>query len=93
MGVSMLLMLVAAMASDAVPMPADPVEVFVSDANEWLLASGRLPRDYRLRLLAMEPSERMQAITYLRRTGLLTGPAWPVADLLRPAHGSAERSQ
>ncbi|MDM7458689.1 MAG: hypothetical protein P3W94_004905 [Paracoccus sp. (in: a-proteobacteria)] len=54
------------------------------DADEWLLSGRGLPPGYRLRLMQMEPAERMQALAYLRRLGLLTGPSWPVEDLLKP---------
>lgn len=63
----------------------DPLQVFIADATGWLLEDGRLPPDYRLRLLAMEPADRVAALAHLRRIGLLTGAAWPVGDLLRPA--------
>lgn len=64
---------------------SNPLEAFIADATGWLLADGRLPPDYRLRLLAMEPADRVAALAHLRRMGLLTGAAWPVSDLLRPA--------
>lgn len=57
---------------------------FRRDADEWLLTGKSLPPDYRLRLMQMEPADRMQALAYLRRLGLLTGATWPVVDLLKP---------
>lgn len=89
MGVVAISILVAALAADA-PVPPDPVSHFVQEASEWLLTGQPLPRDYRLRLLAMEPGDRLRAIAYLRRVGLLSGAPWPVADLLRPVASQAE---
>lgn len=71
--------------SAAEPGATDPLEAFVADAKGWLLEGRPLPRDYRLRLLAMEPADRVAALAQLRRMGLLTGASWPVGDLLRPA--------
>lgn len=69
-----------------------PIEVvqpqaqpFIEEAAGWLLNGERLPVDYRLRLLAMEPEQRAQALVYLRRIGLLTDRPWSIEDLLRPA--------
>jgi hypothetical protein len=91
MGLSAITVLIVALTSDPATelVQPDPVASFVEDASGWLLEGRSLPRDYRLRLLAMSPADRIRAITYLRRTGLLTGAPWPVPDLLRPS--SADR--
>ncbi|MFN3526815.1 MAG: hypothetical protein ACK4YU_12050 [Paracoccus sp. (in: a-proteobacteria)] len=95
MAFSAITVLIVALAADPVPelVPTDPVTIFVEEASDWLLEGRSLPRDYRLRLLAMTPADRMRAITYLRRVGLLTGAPWPVADLLRPSSGVTEVEQ
>ncbi|MGP9806396.1 hypothetical protein [Paracoccus sp. NSM] len=80
-----LLLTLALSAAAPAPEATDPLETFIADATGWLLEQGRLPSDYRLRLLAMEPADRVAALAHLRRMGLLTGAAWPVGDLLRPA--------
>lgn len=58
---------------------------FRNRAEMALMAGEALPADYRQQLLRMPPAERIEAIIYLRRIGLLTGRAWRVDDLLRPA--------
>lgn len=81
--------LVMAMAlSDAAPTeePLLPeAAALASQATEWLLAGEALPADYRLRLLAMRPEARLQAIVFLRRAGLLTGDGWALSDILGPS--------
>lgn len=55
------------------------------EATDWLLTGEPLPRDYRVRLLAMPPEARLQALVFLRRSGLLTAEAWTLSDILSPA--------
>ncbi|MBU2956825.1 hypothetical protein Q4511_14885 [Paracoccus sp. 1_MG-2023] len=62
---------------------AGGIEAYRQQASEWLLTGQRLPRDYRVELMAMESADRISAIAYLRRIGLLTGRAWSLDDLLR----------
>lgn len=81
---SLCLMAAAAMAIDAEPTLPPAVAAFAAEANEWLLAGETLPPDYRLRVLAMSPADRVVTIIYLRRIGLLTEGAWSIDDLLRP---------
>lgn len=92
MGGAAISLLLAALAADA-PLADDPLSLFVQDASGWLLAGQALPRDYRLGLLAMEPGDRIRAIAYLRRVGLLSGPPWPVVDLLRPVASDTETEE
>lgn len=75
----------AVVALFATPPLADQPGPFEAMASEWLLSGQGLPRDYRLRLMQMDSADRLQAIIYLRRIGLLTEHPWPLDDLLRPA--------
>ncbi|MDN5569423.1 MAG: hypothetical protein L0G27_11875 [Paracoccus sp. (in: a-proteobacteria)] len=58
---------------------------FAADANGWLLSGQGLPRDYRVTLMQMDTADRISAIAYLRRIGLLTDRPWTLDDILRPA--------
>ncbi|MDQ1900964.1 hypothetical protein RAH32_10970 [Paracoccus sp. WLY502] len=57
------------------------------DATGWLLEGEALPPDYRARLMRMPPEARLQALVFLRRSGLLTSDAWALSDILDPAPG------
>ena len=61
------------------------------EATRWLLEGEPLPADYRLRLLAMPPDARLQALVFLRRAGLLTAEAWPLSDILGPVPATPEK--
>lgn len=63
---------------------------FADTAAGWLLAGQGLPRDYRVTLMQMDSADRIRAIAYLRRLGLLTGRPWSVDEILRPAASGAE---
>ncbi|WP_265501942.1 hypothetical protein [Paracoccus beibuensis] len=63
---------------------------FAETASGWLLAGQGLPRDYRVTLMQMEAADRIRAIAYLRRLGLMTGRPWPIDDILRPATDETE---
>lgn len=95
MGAAAITVFLVALATDPASelLPSDPVAQFVDEAADWLLSGQALPRDYRPRLLAMEPADRLHAIAYLRRTGLLTGTSWPVSDLLRPSNAVKETEE
>lgn len=58
---------------------------FTETASGWLLAGQGLPRDYRVMLMQMETADRIRAIAYLRRLGLMTENSWGIDDILRPA--------
>lgn len=58
---------------------------FAETASGWLLDGQGLPRDHRIMLMQMDSADRIRAIAYLRRLGLMTGQPWTVDDLLRPA--------
>lgn len=83
----MLIAAIIALGTSAVPaeMPMLPeAAAFASEAAGWLLEGRNLPPDYRLRLMRMPPEARLQALVFLRRSGLLTADAWPLDDILRP---------
>lgn len=58
---------------------------FQRQAEMTLLSGDRLAPDYRQQLLTLPPEDRIEAIIFLRRIGLLTGKRWRVDDMLRPA--------
>lgn len=60
------------------------------EATGWLLEGKPLPPDYRVRLMAMPPEARLQALVFLRRAGLLTAEAWALSDILDPAPAATE---
>lgn len=72
--------------------PAEPAllpdaAALADDATGWLLEGEALPPDYRARLMRMPPEARLQALVFLRRSGLLTSDAWALSDILDPAPG------
>lgn len=75
------LTLIATMAQTSAPALTD----FQAEINALLLDGLPLPPDYPHRLRAMPPAQRIEALIYLRRTGMLTGRVWPLVDLLAPA--------
>lgn len=66
------------------PMLPEAAEL-ASEATGWLLEGRPLPRDYRVRLMQMPPEARLQALIFLRRSGLLTAEPWRLSDILGPA--------
>ena len=66
---------------------------FVDDAQARMLAGQGLPQDFRRQLAGMAPVDRFAVVIWLRRAGLLTGPAIPIEEMLTllpdPAPGSA----
>ena len=76
-------------AATSVATELSPAEQFTREAEQWVLQGKALPPDYRLRLLQMEPADRIQAIIFLRRAGLLEGSAWTVQDMLRRDAGAS----
>lgn len=59
-------------------------------ADQAILNGDGLPEDYRLQLLGLPPEERLLAIIYLRRSGLLRDAPWSLDDILRPAAPDTE---
>lgn len=78
-----LLTVAVATSGTGAPAPTE-LEAFTSDASAMLLEGRELPADYRHRLRAMSPGDRLQAIVFLRRSGLLSGDLWSLEDILRP---------
>lgn len=60
---------------------------FVDDAQARMLAGQGLPQDFRRRLAGMAPADRYAVVIWLRRAGLLTGPAIPIDEMLAPLPG------
>ena len=69
---------------------AGDLDAYRQKASDWLLAGQRLPRDYRVELMAMDSADRIQAIAFLRRIGMLTGASWSLDDMLRAPVRPAE---
>ena len=82
-----LLALAAPTLAGELPVPADAPQAqpFIDSAEAWLLGGQPLPPDYRHQLMAMEPDQRLRAIVWLRRSGMLVDRAWPIGDLMQPA--------
>lgn len=86
-----LLALVAATgasAADTAPPAADaaratPLGEMMRELDAILLAGEALPPDFAPKLAPLPPGERLLAVAYARRAGLLTGPALPLDGLLR----------
>ncbi|AGT07451.1 hypothetical protein [Paracoccus aminophilus] len=69
---------------------AGPREALIAEALEALLDGRSLPADTDEQLRALSPADRLEVLVFLRRSGLLIGPTWPVERLLAP--GSSEGS-
>lgn len=63
-------------------------EAYASQAQNLLLAGQGLPRDFRRELAALDPVDRFAVVIWLRRSGLLTGPAIPLDEMLAPVPGN-----
>ena len=61
---------------------AKPLQEVLGDIDAILLAGEALPPDFVLGLLPLPPGERLVAVAYARRAGVLTGPALPLSVLL-----------
>lgn len=74
-------------AGDISPEQALPPAVaeIARKADQAILNGDGLPADYRLQLLGLPPDERLMAIIYLRRSGLLRDAPWSLDEILRPA--------
>ncbi|MFC3628541.1 hypothetical protein ACFOM8_03690 [Paracoccus angustae] len=81
------LVMVMGLAGTASADPAllPPAAALADEATDWLLEGESLPPDYRTRLMRMPPEARLQALVFLRRTGLLTTDPWTLSDVLDPA--------
>lgn len=65
--------------------PAPTRDVLMRDATEWLLNGEDLPRDIDERLMRLTPSDRIEVLVFLRRSGMMIGPGWSADRLLAPA--------
>ncbi|RNF32909.1 hypothetical protein A7A09_019770 [Paracoccus methylarcula] len=81
---------VAATALPDVSETSPEVSAFMEEASAWLLDGKGLAPNYRQLLQQMEPADRLQAIIFLRRSGLLTGDIWSLEDVLRPVPAPAQ---
>lgn len=59
-------------------------ETYAAEAQARMLAGQGLPRDFRRQLAALDPVDRFAVVIWLRRSGLLTGPAIPIEAMLAP---------
>lgn len=75
--------LASTLAVSTLPVAAD-ADSFAKAATDWLLAGEELPTDYLQQLAAMPPDQRLLAIVFLRRAGLLDGAPIPISTLLAP---------
>lgn len=92
MFLSALFALAGSIGQASMPMPP-ALEAFADEASAWLLEGRRLPPDYRVRLMQMAPADRLQAIVFLRRAGLLTDMAWTLTDVLKPPARAKEDAE
>lgn len=85
-----------ALAVSALPVvTADPKDAaaFTATATDWVLSGQSLPADYLQQLAAMPPDQRLLAVVFLRRSGLLKGAAIPAAAMMAPAAADAEAGE
>ncbi|MTH36554.1 hypothetical protein GL279_18365 [Paracoccus limosus] len=78
------LLMSAALSGAGANAPAE-ADALIAQATEWLLAGEDLPVDMDLRLRRLPPEERIRVLVFLRRSGMFTGPDWPIDKLLAPA--------
>lgn len=74
----------ALLAALLIPGVSTEAEMFIADAQDRLLAGEALPGDFRIRLSRLGPADRYAVVIWLRRSGLLTGPEIPLAEMLAP---------
>ena len=74
-----------ALAVSALPVAAAPQDDFFARATGWVLAGETLPPDYLQQPAAMPPDDRLTAVVFLRRSGLLDG----APTMLAPPTGDA----
>lgn len=66
----------------AAPSASTETRHFIDRMIELLLDGENLPVDIKRQIMELDPNERFNAIIFLRRSGLLDGPAWPLDELL-----------
>lgn len=80
--ISMMIPLLVAGIAQAEPLFSK--EDIISDAMERLLDGQDLPAETERRIRALPAHERLEVLIVLRRSGMLTGPIWPVDRILSP---------
>jgi len=86
--------LILSSALATVPAGQEPArDALIREATEWLLNGEDLPRDLDERLMRLSPSDRIEALVFLRRSGMLIGPAWSAERLLAPAKNPAKNME
>ena len=78
------LLIVAVSSADAGASATPNFDSFTADMSAMILDGRDLAPDYRHLLMEMSPTDRLQAIIFLRRSGLLKGGIWSMEDVLRP---------
>lgn len=75
----------------ATPAPAPSgAEALIAEATDAILAGEPMPLDMETRMRDLPPGERLRVLVFLRRSGLFSGPEWPIDRVLAPAgQGSA----
>lgn len=74
-------MLTLVLAAGLTPPPAG-FDEFRVEARQMVLAGEALPPDFLLSLSGLDEADRLLAVIYLRRAGLLTGPTIPLGRIL-----------
>lgn len=83
--------LVMVMALPAWAEGAMSLDQFKQANSDRLLAGRGIVPDWRDQLVAMPPADRLEALIFLRRSGLLQSPAWPIEAVLAPPAPRKER--
>ncbi|REF67743.1 MULTISPECIES: hypothetical protein [Paracoccus] len=79
------LILSAALAAGPGPDGAPTRDGLIREATDRLLYGEPLPADMGDRLMRLSPADRIEVLIFLRRSGMLAGPAWSIERLLEPA--------
>ncbi|QFG36666.1 hypothetical protein BDE18_0022 [Paracoccus pantotrophus] len=80
-----MLILAAAFAAEPVPAGLPTRDGLIREATDRLLYGEQLPADMGDRLMRLSPADRIEVLIFLRRSGMLAGPAWSIERLLEPA--------
>lgn len=69
--------------------PVTDLDAFRAQVAQMVLSGASLPPDYLLSLSGLPDGQRMLAVIYLRRAGLLTGDAVPLGRII-PVNGDEQ---